>query len=489
MNVKEYVFWFIAGSQHLYGEEALRQVRADASAIAEYLNGALPCTVRFKAVAASSEDVLQVLSEANTDAQCAGVITWMHTFSPSKMWIAGLSVLQKPLLHLNTQFNREIPWDTIDMDFMNLNQSAHGDREHGFIGARMRINRKVVAGYWQDAAVLAKIEVWMRACIGAYESRRLKVLRFGDNMREVAVTEGDKIQAQIRLGWQVNTYGVGALAERAAAVTDTEINRLMDEYASRYDIATTQLENVRAQARLEASMRSMLEEGGFGAYTNTFEDLYGLSQLPGLASQRLMEAGFGFGAEGDWKAAALTAIMKKMSAGLSGGTSFMEDYTYHYGDTDNLVLGAHMLEICPSIASARPRLEVHPLSIGGKEDPARLVFDGREGPVICACIIDMGGRFRLLISEADAVKAPRSMPRLPVARVMWKPRPSLSTSEEALIHAGGSHHTVLSYALTTEMMRDFAEIMNIECIVIDANTRIGDLKRELRYSDIVWKER
>ncbi len=412
---------------------------------------------------------------------------WMHVFSPSKMWIAGLSALQKPMLHLHTQYNREIPWDTIDMDFMNLNQSAHGDREHGFIVSRMGIQRKVVVGYWQNEEVIEKIDSWMRAAAAWDFSKHLKVARFGDNMREVAVTEGDKVEAQIKFGWSVNGYGMGDLVEVINSITDEEIEARLKEYAERYEYNTDNREAVRVQAKYECGLRKFMEKGGFGAFTTTFEDLHGLRQLPGLAVQNMLADGYGFGAEGDWKTSALTAVMKYMAGGLKGGTVFMEDYTYHLEKGKELALGAHMLEVCPTIADDKPKIEVHPLGIGGKEDPARLVFNGQQGKAVAATILDMGNRFRMVVSTMELVKIKRKMPKLPVARVLWKPLPNLATSAEAWILAGGAHHTCLSNALTVENLRDFAEIAGIEFVVIDENTNIEQFKKELIYNDIYYK--
>ena len=486
-TLKSYVFWFITGSQHLYGNEILLQIDKDSQIIADYLNSVLPCKVLFKPVVTTPDEITNICAEANADASCAGIITWMHTFSPSKMWINGLISLTKPLLHLHTQFNRDIPFDTIDMNFMNLNQSAHGDREHGFIGARLRLPRKVVVGYWKSDAVCMDIDIWMRAAIGAKESKSLKVVRFGDNMREVAVTEGDKVEAQIKFGWSVNTYGVGDLVNRIEAVSCEKLDSLIEEYKEKYNIDTDNIESVREQAKYEIALSELFEENHFGAFTTTFEDLHGLKQLPGLACQRMMEKGYGFGGEGDWKTSALLRIMKLMSSGLTKGTSFMEDYTYHLEPNNEYILGAHMLEVCPSIASAKPSIEVHPLGIGGKDDPARLVFDGKEGAAICVTLIDMGDRFRMIVNEVDAVKPIKDMPNLPVARAMWKPQPTLSISAAAWIHAGGAHHTVMSYDLTTQHMRDFAEIMGIEFIVIDKDTTISKIQNELLLNDVIWK--
>lgn len=493
IELKQYQFWFVTGSQHLYGPETLKEVEMHSTKIAEGINGdpAIPYEIVFKHVLTTPDSIRRLCAEANSDDSCAGLMTWMHTFSPAKMWIAGLSELRKPLLHLHTQFNRDIPWDSIDMDFMNLNQSAHGDREYGFIGARMGIARKIVVGYWEDAAVRGKIAGWMRTAVAFVEGRSLKVARFGDNMREVAVTEGDKVEAQIKFGWSINGYGVGDLVEHIHAVTDAETDRLMAEYAELYDIvAEGQSEgpvrdSIREQARIELGMKAFFEKGGFGAFTTTFEDLHGMKQLPGLAVQRLMAQGYGFGGEGDWKTAALVRIMKILAGGE--GTSFMEDYTYHFEPGNEMILGAHMLEICPTIAATRPRIEVHPLAIGGKADPARLTFDGKSGKAVNASLIDLGSRFRLIINEIDAVQPQKDMPKLPVARVLWKPQPSLADSAEAWIRAGGAHHTVFSYAVTTEQLQDWAEMAGIECVVIDKNTTQASLRNELKWSDIAWK--
>lgn len=487
--MKKYEFWFIIGSQHLYGEEVLKQVKEHGEVMAKELNDSplIPWKVRFAAVATTPDEITQVIEDANYDRSCAGIMTWMHTFSPSKMWIRGLTRLNKPYLHMNTQFNREIPFDKIDMDFMNLNQSAHGDREHGFMGARLRLPRKIVVGYWKNEEFQSKIGNWMRAAIGVMESKNLKVARFGDNMREVAVTEGDKVEAQIKLGWSINYHPVGDLVKYIEAVDENEIEKLVEIYSKEYKINASNLEPVKYQARIELGMRKFLEDGEFGAFTTTFEDLYGLEQLPGLAVQRLMEDGYGFGAEGDWKTAALTHIMKLMATGLEGGTSFMEDYTYHLEKGNELVLGAHMLEVDPTIADDIPTIEVHDLGIGGKKAPARMVFDGKEGDVILASLVDMGGRMRLIVNDALAVKPLEDMPNLPVARVMWKPMPDLQTSAEAWILAGGAHHTVMSYTLNAEHMRDFAEMLGIEFIHINKDTSIAELKKELMYNDIAWK--
>lgn len=495
LHTKPYTFWFVTGSQHLYGPETLEQVEKHSRYIAERLDAddALPFAVAFKQVLTSPESIRRLCLEANADERCAGVITWMHTFSPAKMWIAGLSELRKPLLHLHTQFNRDIPWDSIDMDFMNLNQSAHGDREYGFIGARLGIARKVVVGYWEDARVRERIAAWMRTAVAYTASRGLKVARFGDNMRQVAVTEGDKVEAQVKFGWAVDGYGIGDLVDRVKAVSEADVRRLQDEYAETYDISADTRGNpalwdaVAEQARIELGLKSFLEEGGFQAFTTTFEDLHGMKQLPGLAVQRLMAAGYGFGGEGDWKTAALTRVMKVMAGNES--TSFMEDYTYHLEPGNEMILGAHMLEVCPTIAATKPRIEVHPLGIGGKSDPARMIFDGRSGSAVNASLIDLGHRFRLIVNEVEAVQPDRRMPKLPVARVLWKPQPSLAESAEAWIYAGGAHHTVLSYKVTTEQLEDWAELAGIECAVIRQGTDVRQFRKELLWNEAALRLR
>jgi L-arabinose isomerase len=495
LKLRPYEFWFVTGSQHLYGPETLQQVAEDSIKIAEGLgkDSSIPFKVVFKPVVTTPDAIRKLCSEANLDDNCAGIITWMHTFSPAKMWIAGLSELRKPLLHLHTQFNRDIPWDSIDMDFMNLNQSAHGDREYGFIGARLRIARKVVVGHWQDSEVITRIGAWMRVAVAFTEGKNLKVARFGDNMREVAVTEGDKVEAQIKFGWSISGFGVGDLVDRINQISETEVDKLMQEYAVLYDFAPeARIEGVirnsiREQARIELGMKSFLEEGNFSAFTTTFEDLHGIKQLPGLAVQHLMAEGYGFGAEGDWKTAALVRIMKIMADGKD--TSLMEDYTYHLEFDKEMILGAHMLEICPTLAGTKPRIEVHPLGIGGKADPARIVFDGKEGAAVCASLIDMGGRFRLIVNEVDAVKLEKEMPKLPVARVLWKPQPSLKESAEAWILSGGAHHTSFSYKVSAEQLADFTEMAKIEFILINNDTKLYNLKNELKWNDLIWQLR
>jgi len=491
MAMKDYEFWFVVGSQLLYGTEVLETIDARASEMAEKMSasGKLPCRLVYKLTAKSAEEISQLVKEANYSDRCAGVVMWMHTFSPSKMWINGLKELGKPYCHFATQYNRQIPDKEIDMDFMNLNQAAHGDREHGFIGARLRMPRKVIAGYWQDEEVQARLGGWMRAAVGAAFSRKLKVMRFGDNMRNVAVTEGDKIETQMKLGWQVNTWPVGALAARIDAVTEAETDALMSVLTEKYTLATDNLESVRYQAKEEIAIRSMLDEEGCGAFSNTFEDLYGMAQLPGLASQRLMEQGYGYGGEGDWKVSALTALVKAMGEGNKGGTTFMEDYTYDLTKGSEYSLGAHMLEVCPSVAAEKPRIEVHPLGIGGKADPARLVFEGRAGSAIVLSLVDMGGRLRLICQDIMCVKPIYAMPKLPVARVMWRAMPDLLTGAEAWITAGGAHHTVLTHDVTAEQMRDFARIMDIEFVHITKDTELETLAHELFLADLAWKLR
>ncbi len=489
MRLKDYEFWFVVGSQSLYGPEVLETVAARAAEMAEVLNasGKLPCKLAYKVTAKTNREITDVVREANYDPKCAGIIAWCHTFSPSKMWINGFAALQKPYCHFATQYNREIPDEEIDMDFMNLNQAAHGDREHGFIGARLRLPRKVIAGYWRDTEVQQRLGGWMRAAVGAAFSKELKVMRFGDNMREVAVTEGDKVEVQAKLGWQVNTWPVGQLVETMRAVTEEEIDALMNTYCAQYGFATDDMGTVRYQAREEIAMKKLLDAEGCMAFSNTFQDLYGMRQLPGLASQHLMAQGYGYGGEGDWKAAAMTAILKAMSEGQTGGTTFMEDYTYHLEKGNEYSLGAHMLEVCPSVAAQRPRIEVHPLGIGGREPPARLVFEGREGDAIVVSLIDMGGRLRLICQDIHCVKPILAMPNLPVARVMWRAEPSLAAGVECWITAGGAHHTVLSYDLTAGQMKDWARMMDIEFVHITKGTTVEGLERELFLADLAWK--
>jgi L-arabinose isomerase len=483
--------WFVTGSQHLYGDEVLKQVDRDSQAIVQGLGqkAGVPVRIVAKPVLTGPDAIHDICQEANRAPNCIGLITWMHTFSPAKMWIAGLRVLKKPFVHLHTQFNRDIPWSTIDMDFMNLNQSAHGDREFGHICSRLRLARTVVVGHWQDKQVHERLAMWARTAAAWHDSQHLKIARFGDNMRQVAVTEGDKVEAQVRFGYQVNGYGMGDLAAAVNAVGDAEVDRLCSQYDEEYVVAEPlrkngpRRESLRDAARIELGLRAFLDGGGFRAFTDTFENLHGLKQLPGVAAQRLMADGYGFGAEGDWKTAALVRAMKVMSTGMKGGTSFMEDYTYHLDPANPLVLGAHMLEICPSIAAGRPSLEIHPLSIGGKEDPVRLVFDAPPGPATNAAILDLGGRFRMLVNEIDVVAPLEPLPKLPVARAVWRPRPDFQTAATAWILAGGPHHTSFSQAVTTEQLEAFAEMADVELVVIDADTCVRTFKRHLRVNE------
>lgn len=493
-SIKNYCFWFVTGSQHLYGEETLKQVELNSKIISEELNKSTKANYKiiFKPILITPDSITKLCVEANGDENCAGIITWMHTFSPAKMWINGLSILKKPLLHLHTQFNRDIPWNDIDMDFMNLNQSAHGDREYGFIVSRMKINRKVVVGYWKDESVINKISQWMSVSVAFCDSKYMKIARFGDNMREVAVTEGDKVEAQIKFGWSTNGYGVGELVRYIDNVSDDKVNNLLNNIKEKYEFPKNSkdkdvLNSIKDQVKIEIAMKEFFKDNNISAFTTTFEDLHGMKQLPGLAAQRLMEAGYGFGAEGDWKTAAMLRTMKIMALENNKGTSFMEDYTYHFEPGNETVLGAHMLEVCPSIASNKPKIEVHPLSIGGKQDPARMVFDAKTGPALNASLVDLGNRFRLIINEVESVKFENDMPKLPVARVLWKPKPSLSVAAQAWILSGGAHHTVFSLDVTTEQLVDWADMSNIEYVIIDKDTKIMDLKKELRWNDLIWK--
>ncbi len=494
INLKKLEVWFVTGSQHLYGPETLKQVAKHSQEITKALNAAaaIPVKLVFKPVMTTPDDISALCQEANNVPECIGLITWCHTFSPSKMWINGLKLLRKPICHLHTQFNQDIPWATIDMDFMNLNQAAHGDREHGFIMSRMRLSRKVVVGFWQEADVQAKLGAWTRAAAAWADWQGAKFCRFGDNMREVAVTEGDKVAAQMKFGFAVNGYGVGDLVQRVNAVTPAAISKLVQEYEDTYEVAVdlrkggARHESVREAAKIELGLRAFLKEGGFKGFTTTFEDLHGLVQLPGISAQRLMADGYGFGAEGDWKTAALLRTMKVMASGLPGGTSFMEDYTYHLNPGGKKVLGAHMLEICPTIADGKPSLQVHPLGIGGKADPARLVFNTPAGPGLNASLIDMGNRFRLLVNEVDVVAPEQPMPKLPVAQALWVPKPNFADACAAWIHAGGAHHTGFSQAVTTEMLEDFATIAGIELVVIDADTKLRQFRQELGWNEVAY---
>ena len=486
--MSKYSFWFVVGSQALYGDEVLKTVAERAEEMAQEMSRHLPYPLIYKVTAMSNSQITDIIKEANYDDTCAGVITWCHTFSPSKMWINGLSALQKPYCHLATQYNREIPNDEIDMDFMNLNQAAHGDREHGFIAARLRMPRKVIAGYWQDEKVHKRLGDWMKAAVGVAVSKGMKVMRFGDNMREVAVTEGDKVEVQTKLGWQVNTWAVGDLVKEMNAVTEAEIDALMAEYTAAYDINTDNIDAIRYQAKEEIAMKKMLDSEGCMAFSNTFQDLYGMEQLPGLASQHLMSLGYGYGGEGDWKVSAMTAIMKAMGENGNGASAFMEDYTYHLAEGQEYSLGAHMLEVCPSLAGNKPKIETHHLGIGMNEkDPARLVFEGKEGDAIVVSLIDMGGRLRLICQDIVCVKPIMPMPNLPVARVMWRAMPDLTTGVECWITAGGAHHTVLSYDVSAEQMRDWARMMDIEFVHITKDTTVEALEKELFLNDLAWK--
>ena len=485
--------WFVTGSQHLYGPETLKQVEAHSTAIASALAASpdIPVKIVSKPVMTSSESIHQLFLDANGSKSCIGLITWMHTFSPARMWIAGLRSLTKPFLHLHTQFNEELPWSNIDMNFMNLSQSAHGDREFGFIGARMRLERKIVVGFWRDTGVHAEIGVWTRSASAWHDAQRLKVARFGDNMRNVAVTEGDKVEAEIKLCYSVNGYGVGDLIDDVQQVSDDEIGRLTAEYDETYTVAEplraggNQRQALREAARIELGLRHFLEETGSNAFTDTFEDLHGLAQLPGIAVQRLMADGYGFGAEGDWKTAALVRAMKIMSQGLKGGTSFMEDYTYHFKNGGQ-VLGAHMLEVCPSLAENTPSAEIHPLSIGGKADPVRLVFTASSGSAVNASVTDLGSRFRLIVNQVNLMRPEQPLPKLPVARAIWIPEPDLKIAATAWISAGGAHHTALSRALSPQHLEDFAEMADIEYLLIDRNTTMENFKNKLRWNGVYY---
>lgn len=484
-QLAELEVWFVTGSQHLYGPETLKQVAANSQEIARSLDAALPAKVVFKPVLTDPEAVRRLILAANADPNCAGLVLWMHTFSPAKMWIGGLSQCAKPICHLHTQFNRDLPWAQIDMDFMNLNQAAHGDREAGHLHARLKLRRKVVVGHWSDPQTLADLEVWVRVARGWAMLQGAKLARFGDNMRQVAVTEGDKVAAEARFGFSVNGFGVGDLVQTISEVSETDVEALVQRYVEEYEGVDRTHPAVRDAAKQELGMRAFLEAGDFVGFTTTFEDLHGLYQLPGLACQRLMAQGYGFGAEGDWKTAAMLYLAKQIVDGLPGGTSFMEDYTYHLDTVRPQVLGAHMLEICPSIASSRPRLEVHPLGIGGKADPARLVFDAPAGTAINVSLVDLGNRFRLIANTVRAVEPP-PLPKLPVARALWEPEPDFRTGLAAWIYAGGAHHTVYSYPLGLEHVRDLAEIAGIELLEITAGTSLSAFRDTIRTHDVAY---
>ncbi|WP_404455495.1 L-arabinose isomerase [Virgibacillus necropolis] len=493
LTIRPYEFWFVTGSQHLYGEDVLQEVKDHSEHITDKLNenGNLPFKIVFKTILTNANDIRKLMLDANSDENCAGLITWMHTFSPAKMWISGLNALQKPLMHLHTQFNRDIPWKDIDMDFMNLNQSAHGDREYGFIGTRMNIPRKVVVGHWENTDVTVKIGSWMQTAVAVTEGTNIRVARFGDNMRNVAVTDGDKVEAQIKFGWTVDYYGIGDLVEEMSKVSDEELENLYGEYSELYNLPAEASEpgavreSILEQGRIELGLKAFLSKGNYNAFTTNFEDLHGMKQLPGLAAQRLMAEGYGFAGEGDWRTAALLRMMKIISS--NKGTSFMEDYTYHLEPGDEKVLGSHMLEICPTIAATKPKIVVNPLGMGGKNDPARLVFDGKGGDAVNVSLIELGGRFRFVINEVKAEQPTIETPNLPVAKVLWKPEPSLSEATESWIYAGGAHHTVFSFEVTTDQLYDFADMANIECVVIDKDTNPRKLRNELKISQMVWK--
>lgn len=493
-NLSSPEIWYVTGSQHLYGEETLKQVAVNSQKIVAELNKSkrLPLPLVFKPVLKTPEEIRQLCQEASHDPNCAGLVLWMHTFSPSKMWIGGLSALRKPFLHLHTQFNRDLPWSEIDMDFMNLNQAAHGDREAGHIHTRLRLNRKVVVGHWSDSEVQDRVGAWMRATRAWHDWQGAKFARFGDNMRYVAVTDGDKVAAETKFGYSVNGYGISDLVGHVNSISDKSVTALVAEYEQLYKVAPALRKggdrhaSLRDGARQELGLRSFLEEGIFKGFTTTFEDLHGLKQLPGLACQRLMADGYGFGAEGDWKTAALLRAMKVIAVDLPGGTSFMEDYTYHLVPGGHQVLGAHMLEICPSITAGKPTLEIHPLGIGGKDDPVRLVFNAPAGRAINASLVDLGNRFRLIVNEVEVVKPAKSLPKLPVARALWECLPDFKTACSAWIYAGGAHHTGFSYAVTSEHLEDFSEIAGIELVVIDAKTEVRSFKQELRHNEIYY---
>jgi L-arabinose isomerase len=493
-NLKKYQIWFVTGSQHLYGEETLKKVDEHSREIASQLSASenIPVTVTYKPVVKSADEIYELCQQANVSKECIGIITWMHTFSPAKMWIRGLSLLKKPLLHFHTQYNVDIPWNDIDMNFMNLNQSAHGDREFAFMLTRMRLNRKIITGHWQDIDVVKKIGIWSRAAAGWNDWQGARFVRFGDNMRYVAVTEGDKVEAELKFGFSVNTFGIGDLSKIVNEVSDREVDELCEEYADTYAVARELLkggsahQSLRYAAKLETGLLNFLTAGNYKGFTDTFEDLHGLSQLPGIAAQRLMAKGYGFAGEGDWKTAALVRAMKVMATGLPGGNSFMEDYTYHFDPDDEMVLGAHMLEICSSIADGKPKCEIHPLGIGGKEDPVRLVFNSASGHAINVSVVDMGNRFRFIVNDVEAVAPKHQLPKLPVARVLWKPLPDMKTGCTAWLLAGGAHHTCYSQNLTVEHIDDFTEIAGVEMVHIGASTDIRALKNELKWNEMYY---
>ncbi|MBL7697887.1 MAG: L-arabinose isomerase [Chitinophagaceae bacterium] len=496
-SLKKLQIWFVTGSQHLYGEDTLKKVDEHSKEIAKHVDAVttMPVSVVYKPVVKSSDEIYEVCQQANITQNCIGIIAWMHTFSPAKMWIRGISVLNKPLLHFHTQYNVEIPWSSIDMDFMNLNQSAHGDREFAFMLTRMRLNRKIVTGHWKDDKVVQQVGNWARAAAGWNDWQGAKFARFGDNMRNVAVTEGDKVEAELKFGFSVNTFGIGDLSKAINEVSDKQVDILCEEYADTYILADNLGKgkpghaSLREAARIESGLTSFLADGNFKGFTDTFEDLHGMTQLPGIAAQRLMNRGYGFAGEGDWKTAALVRAMKVMATGLPGGNSFMEDYTYHFDPKNEMVLGAHMLEICESIADGKARCEIHPLGIGGKADPVRLVFNTAPGNAINVSVVDMGNRFRFLVNDVTVVKPEHDIPRLPVARVLWKPLPDMKTGCTAWLLAGGAHHTCFSQNLTVEHLEDFTEMAGVEMIHIGQSTNISALKNELRWNGIYFGNR
>ena len=498
-DLNEYEFWFLTGSQDLYGRETLKQVAENSKQIVNSLNFPmdnlkLPYKLVWKATLLDSASIEATIQKANAYEKCAGIVCWMHTFSPAKMWINGLNALKKPLLQLNTQFNEKIPYSTMDMDFMNLNQSAHGDREFGYITARMDIKRKVIAGHWSHKSTRNRISVWMRSAVAACESKNMVIVRFGDNMRNVAVTCGDQVEAMIKLGWSVQYYGIGDLIACMRKVKTSAIDELMKVYEEKYNIdwgknSAYTKSHIREQARIELGLKKFLKLTGASAFTTNFQDLHGMKQLPGLACQRLMEEGFGFAGEGDWKTAGMVRVLKIMANGMienGNGVSFMEDYTYNLEENNMLNLGSHMLEVCPTIAETKPTLEVHPLGIGGKQDPARLVFNGKSGKSLVCSIVDMGNRMRLIANDLETVTPPQKFEKLPVARVLWKPLPDFTTSCEAWILAGGGHHTAYTNVLNIEYLKDFAEITGIELVHIGENTTISSIRNELRWNEAYW---
>ncbi|MCV9385089.1 L-arabinose isomerase [Reichenbachiella ulvae] len=492
ISIEKNKVWFVTGSQHLYGPETLKQVAQHSEEIAKSLNAhaKIPVQIEYKGVVTTPEEIKKVCLESNNADDCVGLIFWMHTFSPAKMWIGGLKVLNKPFLHLHTQFNAEIPWSTIDMDFMNLNQSAHGDREFGFICSRLGIQRKVVVGHWKDERVVEQINVWTRVASAHQDAQTGKVARIGDNMRQVAVTEGDKVEAQIKFGYEVHGYGVGDLVEHINSATEDQVKALIQEYEETYimqDVLKAggaKRASLEDSAKIEIGLRSFFKEGGFTAFTDTFENLHGMKQLPGIPAQRLMADGYGFAGEGDWKTAALTRTMKVMAAGMEGGNSFMEDYTYHFTPEKDLVLGSHMLEICPSISAEKVKCEIHPLGIGGKEDPVRLVFNAAGGKALNASVVDMGGRMRLIVNNVEGIEPTQELPHLPTARVLWDAKPNLEIAAQAWILAGGAHHTVYSQNLGNEYLEDYADMVDLEIVTIDEDTNIRDFKDTLKHNDV-----